>query len=104
VISLLLAITSEQIGVGTASGVLIAFSAAVLRLYGQANDDRKESAEARVTQLEEELERSRTSYTEDRKAWAAEKKRMEAALELARQELRDCWQLRIKQRNQDDNH
>lgn len=99
---ILAATLSDQVAVGTVSGLLIAFSAAVFKLYGKTQDERKDSAESRVTQVEKELERTRTDHDADQKEWREEKARLEHALEMARQELRDCWQGQLDKRMNDD--
>lgn len=99
---MLAAVTSDQLAVGTVSGLLIAFSAAVFKLYGKTQDEWKESAEDRVKQVEKELERTRKDAADDKTAWLEEKTQLQAALNLAQQELRDCWQRQLDQRMNDD--
>lgn len=54
-LAVLFAVTTDQVAVGTVSGLLIAVSAAVFKLYGTANDERKRNAERRVEDVEKDM-------------------------------------------------
>lgn len=91
-IGMLASIGSDQVAIGTVSGLLIAFSAAILKLYGSTQEERKASAEDRVSQVEEELERARSDYAKDRIAWEAERARYEEKIDRLIADLLRCWQ------------
>lgn len=97
-----LIIESDKIAIGTVCSLLVAFSAAIFRVYGKAQEERKLTAEQRVGQMREELERHREDDRADREQWEEERRELNRVIDRLSNDLLECWKDKYNNPRQGD--